>query len=696
MRAEKIVHPGPVNSQPRSFVAEWEVMAKENKDSGLSKVTRTSVEIGSENLQKLREVLPQFVKDGEVDFNTLKAWFENEGLVAGEEKYGLSWAGKSDAFKAVRTTATGTLSPQKKESKNWDKTGNLFLEGDNLEVLKLLQKQYREQIKMIYIDSPYNTGGDFIYKDNFHESKSDYYERTGQTEGGVRLTSNTESGGRYHSDWLTMMYPRLFLAKNLLKDDGVIFISIDDHEVHNLRHVMDEIFGEENYLNTFCWLNNLKGRQISDAGAAKTYEYILCYAKKESEVPLFVGTIQSLKEFMPSAYKGFDSQVEEDEEGEFVVKNELHNTNSAFNEKTRPSLVFNIHYNPETKEVKFSGIDSGKEFDGFTKIEPKKNNNGAHRYHAWRWSKDKILRDQNNLKFVESNNGYKVYTKVRDHESTVLKDFISDISTTKGNKETSDLFEGTKLFEYPKPVNLLKIFVAQTSDDDLVMDFFAGYGTFAHSVIQQNVEDDGNRKWICVQIPEAVNEDSEAAKAGYKTISEIAQERIRRAGDKIKDDVNSGSKVNLKNPDTDPKEEFKSMQVPDIGFKSFELQESNYREWHELTEEDDEEKLKEQMKLFAKRPLVDNYDEEAVVYEVLVKEGFDLNSKVKQEKLGDLDVWTVTDNEYRLVVSFAKKLTKDQIESLDLGENDTFICFDHALDDETKVNIIRNLNVKVI
>ena len=207
------------------------------------KITKTSQNLQNDNLEKLRKVFPNFVKDGQVDFDALKKFFTDEEILAGEEKYGLNWAGKSNAFKLIRTPATGTLTPQEKESKNFNETQNLFIEGDNLEVLKLLQKKYREQIKMIYIDPPYNTGKDFIYKDNFKENISDYYERSGQSENGIKLTTNLESNGRYHSDWLTMMYPRLFLARNLLKDDGVIFVSIDDNEVANLRLIMDEILG---------------------------------------------------------------------------------------------------------------------------------------------------------------------------------------------------------------------------------------------------------------------------------------------------------------------------------------------------------------------------------------------------------------------------------------------------------------------
>ena len=241
------------------------------------KVKNTSEDIKSDNLQKLRRVFPQFVKENKIDFEALKKFFKDENIIAGEEKYGLNWAGKSNAFKLIRTPSVGTLTPQQKESKNWDKTQNLFIEGDNLEVLKLLQKQYRENIKMIYIDPPYNTGKDFIYKDNYIENIPDYYEKTGQSKNGIKMTSNPESAGRYHSDWLTMMYPRLFLAHNLLKEDGVIFISIDDNEVANLRLVMDEIFGEENSIGIFTVIR-AEGGGLAEQ-YVKGHDYLFSYSK---------------------------------------------------------------------------------------------------------------------------------------------------------------------------------------------------------------------------------------------------------------------------------------------------------------------------------------------------------------------------------------------------------------------------------
>jgi len=354
---------------------------------------------------------------------------------------------------------------------------NLIIKGNNLLALHSLKEQFTGKVKLIYIDPPYNTGNDgFKYNDNFN-----------------------------HSTWLIFMRNRLKIAKHLLRDDGVIFISIDDNEQAYLRVMCDEIFGKENYLNTFCWVSNLKGRQISNSGAAKTCEYVLCFGKKIEKIGLFEMPIKKLKSLMPSSYKGFNYGIESDNKGDFVVKNELHNTNSAFNEKTRPNLVFNIHYNFKTREVKFSDIDEDKNFSGFIKISPKKNNDSIHRFHAWRWSKNKIISEISNLKFVKTKNGIKVFTKIREFSNTILKDIISDITTTKGSSDIKKLFGNGKYFDYPKPAELIKVFVNQTKGKDIILDFFPGSGTTSQAVLELNKEDGGNRQFILVEQMNYVN-----------------------------------------------------------------------------------------------------------------------------------------------------------------------------------------------
>ena len=363
--------------------------------------------------------------------------------------------------------------PVFRTDENGDIKDNLIIKGNNLLALHSLKKRFAGKVKLIYIDPPYNTGNDeFKYNDAFN-----------------------------HSSWLTFMKNRLEVAKQFLREDGVIFVSCDDNEQAYLRVLCDEIFGKENYLNTFCWVSNLKGRQISSSGAAKTYEYILVFAKKIENIGLFEMSVKKLKSLMSSSYKGFDYEIESDEEGNFVVKNELYNTNSAFNEKTRQNLVFNIHYNFKTKEVKFSDTDEDRNFNGFVKIPPKKNNDGIHRFHAWRWNKEKIIHEISNLKFVKTKNGVKIFTKIRMYGSTNLKDIITDITTTRGTSDIKKLFGGGKYFNYPKPVELIKIFVNQTENEDIILDFFAGSGTTAQAVLELNKEDGGNRQFIlCEQL----------------------------------------------------------------------------------------------------------------------------------------------------------------------------------------------------
>lgn len=606
----------------------------------MQKVAQTSENMENENLQKLRGVFPQFVKDGVIDFDALRAFFDSEGTLEGTEKYGLNWAGKSNAFRAIRTPSEGTLTPQIEESKNWDKTENIFIEGDNLEVLKLLQKHYREQTKMIYIDPPYNTGKDFIYTDNFTENKNDYYERTGQSCDGIKLTSNPESNGRYHSDWLTMMYPRLFLARNLLKEDGVIFVSIDDHEVANLRMIMDEIFGEENFIADILWNSTKSVTNTALISVAHTHN--LVYAKT------IAYWTENREEFrLPETGHGF-TNPDNDSRGPWKA--------DPFQVGGwRPNQQYEIK-NPKTGEVYTPNPESSWKND---------------------YEKFQELTADNRIVFGTTGEAGPQRKRFlsealgRGRVSTTLWDDIE--TTANGTKTVKDLFGGS-YFTNPKPISLIKRFAQlSTKKDDTILDFFAGSGTTAHAVMDLNVEDGGNRKWICVQIPEGTHEESEACKAGYLNIAQISRERIRRAGEKI----------------------IKGAGDLDIGFKSFVLSRSNYTEWNTLTEKDDIETLKKQTKLFIEQPLVKGFSEQSVVYEILLKEGFDLNAKVAQEK-GDLSPWIIAMGDKKLIITFAKKVTKDQVDSLALTPPDTFVCLDSALDDTTKVNIMRNLTVRVI
>jgi adenine-specific DNA-methyltransferase len=642
----------------------------------IQKVNLTSSSLSEEKLQELRQILPEVFAENKIDWDRLKTVLGGE-IDPRIEKFGFTWAGKSNAIKSVLIPSGATLRPAKDKGVGFDSSENIFIEGDNLEALKLLQKAYFEKIKMIYIDPPYNTGSDFVYKDNFSSPVKNYLEQTGQIDSdGNKMQTNKETSGRFHSDWLSMMYPRLKLAWNLLRDDGIIFVSIDDNEVHHLRMLMDEIFGEENYLNAFCWVNNLKGRQISGSGAAKTYEYILAYSKNVGVNGVFDMSVEKLKALMPSSYKGFNYETENDDGGDFVVKNELYNTNSAFNERTRPNLVFNIHYNFKTKEVKFSDTNQNTNFDGFVKISPKKNNDGTHSFHAWRWSRDKITNELSDLKFVKTDDGAKIFTKIRAYDTTSLKDIITDISTTSGSSEIKNLFDDKKYFDYPKPVELIKIFINQAGDQDVILDFFAGSGTTAQAVLELNQEDGGKRKFILVQLPETIDVHSEAYKAGFHTIADIAVDRIGRV---IK-------KKNIKD-----------------GFKVFKLGESNYPENNfefdpDKSPEENKKAFQQYLDKAKQGSLFEDINVIDVVYENIVKEGFSLNSKVDSKKLGKNTIFTVADGERSLLVCLDKKVESETVKEF-AGRDykgRVFICIDNALDDSGKANLSLNLELKTI
>jgi len=414
------------------------------------------------------------------------------------------------------------LDAKKGLSKKPSLNDNLIIHGDNLLALKALLPTYAGKVKCIYIDPPYNTSNEqWAYNDNVNSPMmKEWLSKVVDKDDLTR-----------HDKWLCMMLPRLKLLRELLTDDGAIFVSIDDNEQHRLRGLMDEVFGEENYLNTFCWVSNLKGRQISGVGAAKTFEFVLVFAKDIQKIGLFEMTVEKLKSLMPSSYKGFEYETENDIGGDFVVKNELYNTNSAFNEETRSNLVFNIHYNFKNSEVKFSNIDQDINFKGFVKITPKKNNDGVHKFHAWRWGREKIVRELSDLKFVKTENGAKIYTKIREYTNTVLKDILTDITTTSGSSDLKDLFNGEKHFDYPKPVELIEIFIRQFTSDAIILDSFAGSGTTAHATLALNKEDGGNRKFILVEMEDYADK--------------ITAERIRRVINGVKNAKDENLKKGL-------------------------------------------------------------------------------------------------------------------------------------------------------
>ena len=531
------------------------------------------------NIEKIGALFPAAITErrGEngqirkgINFEVLKQLLSGD-VVDGDECYEFTWVGKKAAMAEAARPITKTLRPVKEDSRDWDTTQNLYIEGDNLEVLKILQESYLEKINIIYIDPPYNTGNDFIYPDSFimdsdeYNGGSGYFDEAGNINYG---RTNTLSAGKYHSDWCSMLYSRLILARNLLRSDGLIFISIDDNESENLKKLCDEVFGENNYLNTFAWVSNITGRQISGKGAAKTWETILAYAKDIDVCGSLSIDIRFAKEKMPDSYKGFNKDIRTDNIGPFAVGDTLYNHNRKFNEETRPNLVFSIFYNPQTEEISTGNI--GDYRPGWVELPPHPNGDGVHKYHAWRWSKQKIENESYNLIVLPTaSGGYEIYTRIRDFNKTLLKDVITNISN--GDSEVQKLFNGRKYFDYPKSVDLIKTFIAAVENRDITcLDFFSGSSTTAHAVMQLNAEDGGHRKFVMVQLPEPCNAKSEAFKAGYKNICEIAKDRIRRAGDKIKKDNPLGT------------------QGLDTGFRVFRVDSSNMKDVYYHPEEMDQ------------------------------------------------------------------------------------------------------------
>ena len=668
----------------------------------MKKINNTSKDIQKENIDILSSLFPSCFNEGRLDIEKLKNIFASEGVESvekGVEKYSLSWSGKREAFQNLRTPSTGTL-VRDNNGVNEDNTGNIFIEGDNLEVLKLLQKQYFNKIKMIYIDPPYNTGKDFVYKDNFTDDVASYYEMTGQTRDGIKMTANTEKNGRYHSDWLTMMYPRLFLARNLLRDDGVIFVSIDDNEVANLRLIMDEIFGEEN-VESFVWKKVGDG----DAGAGKmklTYRF------------------RTEHEYIFACYKNKDKTF-------FKKTLDIPNFKNTYtnpdNDPRGPFKAGNISQSETLQEV----IKNSK--NCYNVVSP----TGKSFIRKWHFSEEEFNRLNKDNRIYWGKNGdavpsIKIFTQeLREVTPTsILENFGS---ATSANKELKYLFNLEEvIFDNSKPVDLIKYFLKiSTTENDIILDFFAGSGTTAHAVMDLNAEDGGNRKYICVQLPEATDENSEAYKAEYKTISQITRERIKRAGEKIYETkwmdylkksvsitINKSFDSILKKEEKDYTKEEKELKEKyereiktDFGFISYTLQKSNYRIWNTLHNSQDQkegeeivQKAIDQAKLWTEKPLVDEYKEIDVVYEILLKEGYDLCSPVKKEKDIYIVIEKITDTERRIFITFKNEISLQYVEDLkkeyNISQNDLFVCFDNSLDDSTKVNVDREVNIRVM
>ena len=502
----------------------------------MDKLRMDSPDMTAQNIDRIAALFPNCVteaSDGHggikraINFELLKQMLSPD-VVDGDERYEFTWVGKKAAIVEANKPIRKTLRPCVEESKNWDTTENLYIEGDNLEVLKLLQESYLGKVKMIYIDPPYNTGNDFVYEDDFAEDTDSYKGRSGQyDEQGNRLVQNTDSNGRFHTDWLNMIYPRLRVAKDLLSEDGVIFISIDDNEVHNLKKICDEIFGETNYVAQLAVQLNPRGRNL-DRYVAKTHEAVLIYVKDYLMPSSIIG--------VEKEGKMVDEYNKTDERGAYRLIG-LRNRNQAFNPITRPNLYYPLYVDPH------SGLVSIEKDGRFTDEVWPDTPDGTKT--CWTWMKKKVVVENRLIIAVRTGNEWRIYRKdylvseSGETATTLVKSIWDDniINNDYGKKSIKDLF-GSNIMSFPKPPELIKrMLTIGAGKDSIVIDFFSGSATTAHAVMQLNAEDSGHRKFIMVQLPEACDEKSEAYKAGYKNICEIGKERIRRAGRKIRDDA---------------------------------------------------------------------------------------------------------------------------------------------------------------
>ena len=549
-------------------------------------VQKQTADITAEQRARLRQLFPEAFSEGQIDFESLRATLGN--LVDdGPERYRFTWAGKRDGIRLLQTPTCATLVPCREESVNFDETQHVFIEGDNLEVLKLLYKPYFGRVKMIYIDPPYNTGNDFIYPDNYADPLATYLQLTGQQDAeGNLLTSNPETSGRYHSAWLSMMYPRLFLARQLLREDGVILVSIDDGEIYNLRLMMNEIFGEENFIETLVWKK--RTTPPNDREIGRNHEYIVVYRRSEA---LNLGLLPRPRRLIDK-YQNPDN----DPRGPWAA----HDLSaSGKGGRLVRSLIFGV-VNPETGEEHFP--PEGK---------------------CWLYNKKKT-----DAYIAEGRIGFRKTTgrpflkrylsEVREGIScpTILDDcgFSSDSS-----KEIEKVFERKGVFEFPKTLALMKRILhlgTNKNDDDIVLDFLAGSCTLAQAILELNREDGGSRRFIMVQLPELITDDSVAREMGYNTIADIGKERIRRVIAQMQQE-REGQLPLLETRET----------PEDLGFKVFKLAPSNYRPWRGVVD-DTPDAYEQQMALFT-NPLVDGWAAEDVIYEVALKEGYGLNCHIE-------------------------------------------------------------------
>ncbi|MFR3062785.1 MAG: site-specific DNA-methyltransferase [Holdemanella porci] len=608
----------------------------------MDRIESLSLNLEKNNIDKIKELFPEAVEEGKINFDMLRAMLGDE-VDDSKEKYQFTWNGKSKAIKLAQTPSSATLRPCKDKSKNWDTTENIYIEGDNLEVLKQLQKTYYGKIKMIYIDPPYNTGNDFVYNDSFSNSLDNYKEQTNQSS-----SSNPESNGRFHTDWLNMMYPRLILAKNLLSNDGLIFISIGQGEQVNLEKICNEIFGESNHITTFVWKNKY-GPGAFTKGVASLHEYVLCYGKK------FPDNIETdLSEDEAKKYKLMDDKFSS--RGGYITQ-----PLATKSKGDRPNLVYPLVHN---------GVE----------IWPDK---------QWIWEKKRLYKAYENDELVinENNGKYSVRFKqyLKDEYGVMRKgkplSLLTMCFNQDGTKEVQKEL-GNGIFDFPKPTALIKYLISliinsETDNDYYVLDFFSGSGSTADAIMQLNNKDNGKRKFIMVQIPENCQEKSIAFKNGYKNICEIGEERIRRAGVQIKTDW---EKEHPSDGLFGSEEKF----TTDIGFKVFKLDSTNVNEWDPDMKLDEKELAMRLGEVFK-----EGRSKEDILYEIMLKYGV-FDKQVEEINVNGKIMYRV--GKRYMIVCLEDSITSEDIKAI--GElSPKTVIFNEAgfNNDNDKINAVYNL-----
>ncbi len=637
-------------------------------------------DLNAERLAKLKELFPDlFTDEGGLNETELKKLVDPK-TVNETERYEFRWFGKSNAKRKAFTPTVNTLNYDAARSVNPEQSENLIIEGENLDVLKLLLCSYREQIKCIYIDPPYNTGKDFVYSDNYSEDRLPYWKQTNVVdEYGVKIDTNADTDGRYHSNWMNMMFSRLLVARQLLRKDGVIFISIDDNEVHNLRRLCNEVFGEENLVGVITVLCNPKGRS-QDKYFATNHENVIVYSK--NLLPKGSFSVEKDEEQIAKEYS------EEDEIGKYRLL-ELRNTHREFGKHNRKNLYYPLYVDEESGEVSTIKSDEAAEVlpiwdDGF---------NGC-----WTWEKNKALNDGDYLVGIKNREGnWKIYRKsYANGADKMYKSIFLDKSfyTEKGQKEFNKLFETkSKVFQSPKSVELLKALIRTSTDEtSIVLDFFGGSGSAGQAVMELNEADGGNRKFILVQLPELTDEKSEAYKAGYKRISDITIERNKRVINRIIEEKRQAH-PNLFE-DNDGKDALKN-----LGFKVFKLEKSYFprTEWSPNPEADEAENVQSLKDYIAAKEsqLHIDFDRDKLLTEILLKEGFKLNYIVKPfAEVKSNEVLFVCDEDREALICLDNTISTETVEYFKTNKDLKFICLERGLDTTKKWNLANSLGEK--